>query len=635
MEGKDGMNEDNPFEEREEENEGKEEEEEEEEEDGGGGEEGEDEDEMEEEEEEECLVRFKGDINPLDFVEDGTSQIQLYQQFERLEYEALAEKKRKALAAIQGEGSLKRPRQEITVGAEEMRIVDNFYGSRRGSRKPKKRGRRKGSKNKLSPEITQKLGDANLHYAHGRYEDAISLLNKVVRLAPNLPDPYHTLGLVYNSMGDKKKSLDCYLIAAYVGPRDSPLWKLLVTWSIEQGNFGQARSCIDKAIKVDPADVTLWYHRASIYTVLGECSKAAESYDRIIQICPDNVEALKTAATLYKQSGLFERSIVILEDYLNKHPSEADLTVVDMLAFLLMESNMYSKALHHIEHAKACGFMKEFPLCLKVKEGICHARLGNMEKAEICFSPLQRENAENQLDLIMEVANSFADLHQHESALKYYLMVEGCISKNDFVSLKIAHCYLALKKASSAIQFFYKALRACEDDIDARLALTSLLLEENREDEAVELLSPPPSAVLSQGMHTDNLEPWWLNVKVKLKLSHIYKTKGMLEAFVEVIYPIIHESLKFDSMHQKVKQRRRLSKNELFERVKVLDDLQTDTLFCEFRRPASKNDLLKANRAKKLIERGHHQKKRRYLLLLLLDLIGKVMNQKMKFCNKH
>ncbi|KAL2936931.1 Pseudouridine-5'-phosphate glycosidase [Bienertia sinuspersici] len=96
------------------------------------------------------------------------------------------------------------------------------------------------------------------------------------------------------------------------------------------------------------------------------------------------------------------------------------------------------------------------------------------------------------------------------------------------------------------------ALRACEDDIDARLALTSLLLEENRDDEAVKLLSPPPSAVLSHSMHTDKLEPWWLNVKVKLKLSHIYRTKGMLEAFVEVIYPIIHESLKFDSMHQKV-----------------------------------------------------------------------------------
>ncbi|KAL2936011.1 General transcription factor 3C polypeptide 3 [Bienertia sinuspersici] len=175
---------------------------------------------------------------------------------------------------------------------------------------------------------------------------AISLLNEVVWLAPNLPDPYHTLGLIYKSMGDEKKSVDYYRIAADVGPRDSPLWKLLVTWSIEQGNIDQADRCIDKAIKFDPADVTLWYHRASIYMVRGDYSKAAESYDRIVQICPDNVEALKTAAT----------------DYLNKHPSESDLTVVDMLALSLMESITYTKALHHIEHAKSLWFHKGVPI---------------------------------------------------------------------------------------------------------------------------------------------------------------------------------------------------------------------------------------------------------------------------------
>lgn len=34
----------------------------------------------------------------------------------------------------------------------------------------KKRGRRKGKKNKLSPEITKMLGEATLHYAHGSFE---------------------------------------------------------------------------------------------------------------------------------------------------------------------------------------------------------------------------------------------------------------------------------------------------------------------------------------------------------------------------------------------------------------------------------------------------------------------------------
>ncbi|GMH25734.1 hypothetical protein Nepgr_027577 [Nepenthes gracilis] len=50
---------------------------------------------------------------------------------------------------------------------------------------------------------------------------AISVLNEVVRLAPNLFDPYHTLGLVYNAFSDKKTATCCYMIAAFLSPKDS------------------------------------------------------------------------------------------------------------------------------------------------------------------------------------------------------------------------------------------------------------------------------------------------------------------------------------------------------------------------------------------------------------------------------
>ncbi|CAO2824772.1 unnamed protein product [Amaranthus hypochondriacus] len=599
MESEDELKKDNPFEERENEEKVSKNEDEE-----GEGEEGED-DEEEEEEEEECALRFEGEMSPLEFVKDGTSQVQLYQQFERLEYEALEVKKHKITSSNE-EGPVKKPRTEITAGAteEEIREVMMMTFNRRRSRKLQKRGRRKGTRNKLKSEVTKKLGDANLHYAHGRYEDAVSLLTEVVRLAPNLPDPYHTLGLVYNSMGEKKKSIEFYMLAAFLGPKDSSLWKVLVTSSIEQGNIGQAWYCLSKAITADQTDISLKYLRASLCMEAGDLLRAAESYEQIYKICFDDVEALKKAAMLYKQSGQFERSIIILEDYLNVKSSEADLSVVDMLVLSLMESNSYTKALQHVEHAKkVCGSVNEFPLCLRVREGICHAHLGNIDRAELCFSLLQKESVEHHMNLIMAVANSFVSLNQHQSALKYYLMLEGCASRNELLSLKIAQCYLALKKTTSAIEFFYKALQAHEDDIDTRLALASLLLEENREDEALELLSPPSNPVSSKDMHEDRVEPWWLNVTVKLKLSHIYKIKGMLEAFVDVIYPIIYESLKVLSMHHRVKQKKRLSTSELSERVKVLGDHETDTVFGKFRRPASKNDLLKANRAKKLLDK--------------------------------
>ncbi|KAJ8449150.1 hypothetical protein Cgig2_004205 [Carnegiea gigantea] len=552
---------------------------------------GREEEEAEEGEDElDCDVRFEGEMNPLDLIKDDNCGVQLYQQFEQ--YEALAESRRKALAAGNaGEGSAKKRMREETdvVTIEEMMEA---MGMHKRSRKAKKRGRRKGSKKKLSPEITRKLGDATLHYAHGRYEEAIGVLTEVVQLAPNLPDPYHTLGLVYNSMGEKKKATDCCMIAAFLGPKESSLWKLLVTWSIEQGNTEQAWFCLNKAITADPGDITLRYDHASLYMEIGEYQKAADSYYQIVQVCPDNVEALQTATMLYKKCGQFERAIGILEDYLKDHPPKDDPSVVEMLVSIYMERNEHSKALEHIEYAKrVCSCGEEFPLNLTIREGICHAHLGDLDKAEFHFSALQKDNAKLRMGLVMAVANSFMSLQHYESALKYYLMLEGCASNNDLISVKIARCYSALKKSASAIQFYYKALQAHENDVDTRLTLTSLLMEENRDDEALALLSPPPNSALSNEIDVDKSQPWWLNVKVKLKLSHIYKTKGMLEAYVEVMYPIIHESLTIDSMHQKVKQRKKLSESELLERVKVLGDQQTDSVFGNFRRPASKNAL--------------------------------------------
>ncbi|EHA8590046.1 putative general transcription factor 3C polypeptide 3 [Cocos nucifera] len=404
----------------------------------GGGREVEEEDEWEEEvegaegeEEEGYRLQFDGEMDPLDFVEEDANGVELYQQFERLEYEALAERKRKALHEQQscysssGE-SAKKPRQEEFLGVtmEEINEMMNF-GSRRRSKTPKKRGRKKGSKNKLSPEVNRKIGDATLHYASGDYDEAIPLLEEVVRLAPNLPDAYYVLGLIYDAKGDKKKALNFHMIAAHLTPKDPSLWKKLVAWSIEQKNVGQVRYCLSKAITADPKDVGLRFDRALLCVELGEYQKAAESYAQIVAIYPANIEARKMAAKMYRKCGQVQRAISILEDYVNGHASEADLGAVDLLISLYMENNSHNEALRQIEHAHTAYCLKKgLPLHIKTKAVICHAHLGNMEHAEVLLQGVQMEHAADKGNLITEVADSLADLNRYDYALKFYLLLE-------------------------------------------------------------------------------------------------------------------------------------------------------------------------------------------------------------------
>lgn len=49
---------------------------------------------------------------------------------------------------------------------------------------------------------------------------------------------------------------------------------------------------------------------------------------------------------------------------------------------------------------------------------------------QIIFSALQQENASQHPDIVTEVADSLMTLEHYESALKYYMMLEGDDVKN-------------------------------------------------------------------------------------------------------------------------------------------------------------------------------------------------------------
>ena len=57
------------------------------------------------------------------------------------------------------------------------------------------------------------------------------MLQEVVRQAPAVADPYHTLGLIYEDMVDSKKALEFYMIAAHITPKDPATWKRLAAMS--------------------------------------------------------------------------------------------------------------------------------------------------------------------------------------------------------------------------------------------------------------------------------------------------------------------------------------------------------------------------------------------------------------------
>ncbi|CAM6088014.1 unnamed protein product [Calypogeia fissa] len=562
-------------------------------------------------------LQFETGMDPLAFAEEDESGVAPFQQFERLEYEVLAARKRKALALKKGNSkattSKNTQQQNELFGAGVEEIWDSAgmglgggrgRGGGRRRKRRKKLGRPKGST--LTPETRKKLGEANVLYAIGKFDEAVEVLKEVVRLAPNVPDSYHTLGLLYDAMGDRKKALNFYMIAAHLTSKDTALWKRLASWSMEQGNVGQVIYCLTKAIKADPEDVDAKWDRASLYAERNEYGKAAEAFEQILQQRSSDVEVCKMVAKMYHKTGQHDRATQVLEKLIEEHPSEADLTAVNLLAELHMEKGAFATAIAHIDHARTvyCSDLG-LPLDLAIKAGICHAYLGNLEDAESYFEELPEELVDGCGDLVMDVGDVFLALGEYEHALRYYRMLQGDKTvDNASLNLKMAQCHAASHSATVAIELYHKVLEELPEHVEARVALASLLVENGDHPAAVAVLSPPESSATPGELQgSDEGQQWWQDGIVRKKLAELHYSKGEFHLYLDAILPAIQETLYSKHYNPKGRSSKRLSKSVLVERSKWLEERAPNEVFHGFRPVLSSADTVKAARAKRTLAR--------------------------------
>nr|GMC88862.1 general transcription factor 3C polypeptide 3-like isoform X1 [Ipomoea batatas] len=276
----------------------------------------------------------------------------------------------------------------------------------------------------------------------------------------------------------------------------------------------------------------------------------------------------------------------------NHYPTGGDPRIISMLISICIENGEYSRALQHIR--KDCSG-KELSFDLTAKAGICYLHLGDLDNAKALFEAFHLENANDFTESIIEIADTYKKLEHYESALHYYLMLErklGPISGT--LNLKIAECYSSLRKMDEAITFFCKAIPLLENSVETRLTLASLLLEKEKDKEAISFLSPPNSEFELE------TEKWWHEERVQLKLANIYRDKDMIQEFVDTFYPLVYRSLTSEGPK---KVGKKLPKRVLLERAKVLDNDETDNPLQGFKPVANVTDRRKASRAKRVLQR--------------------------------
>jgi len=113
----------------------------------------------------------------------------------------------------------------------------------------------------------------------------------------------------------------------------------------KRGLYKQAEDLYSRALALEPDNQEVYVHLAQLYS--DRCfdyPKAAEMYQKVLAIDPGNMKAsLRLADLYYRKQGLFDKAKAILQEYIQKNPTETEGYRV--LGSLYREKKEYAKAI--------------------------------------------------------------------------------------------------------------------------------------------------------------------------------------------------------------------------------------------------------------------------------------------------
>lgn len=392
-----------------------------------------------------------------------------------------------------------------------------------------RRGRRKGKRStqrasRLPKDLQGLMGEANLCFARGDHEDAIKMCMEVIRLVPRAPEPFQTLGMLYEEMGDPAKALQFSLIGAHLSPDDADEWARLGELSLEQGDVRQATTCYARAVRADPSNLDLRLELCTLYEQTGEQRKALDCCSSLVQqMGPAQgaqcLQLSRELAKVHHQKGNVTAAVQVLQSALNKCPSDIASEDVNMLLELQLGEKLYVDALMVLHtHCGVClhplgpdeeissavsletGGVKRFESCevpnvlpidLRVKLVLCLIHLDGEHLVLDLVEQLSGEDPEEVGDLMLDVAEAFLEKGAPGRALP--LLAQLVDTKNYSLAavwLRYGECLQQLGRLEEATSVYGCVCRMAPGHAQARLSLCSLLLKQGRTDEAIACLEP-------------------------------------------------------------------------------------------------------------------------------------------------
>lgn len=99
----------------------------------------------------------------------------------------------------------------------------------------------------------------------------------MVRIAPQFPDTYGSLGMIHQGIDDHDKAIQYYMMEAELSSEDVGKWRDIVQMALQYNQKQQAIYCLNNIVKLDPEDTEAFFLIVDLSIELEDYWRAIET----------------------------------------------------------------------------------------------------------------------------------------------------------------------------------------------------------------------------------------------------------------------------------------------------------------------------------------------------------------------
>lgn len=144
---------------------------------------------------------------------------------------------------------------------------------------------------------------AYVYLRMGDTQNAVTWLEKAVKLSPKSVKMWTDLAFAYNATHQPKLALDAYQEIIKFEPRNASIWYNIGILYDSFKNYNQAAIAFKKAIEYDPFFANAYFNLGKVYQQKRDFKEAARLMQKASQLIPEEALFAKAAAYSYQRAN--------------------------------------------------------------------------------------------------------------------------------------------------------------------------------------------------------------------------------------------------------------------------------------------------------------------------------------------